>query len=109
MFYVFKEKLGYLEGGTDTLLQALKEAIVDNGGEFYLSTPVKEIIIEHNRVIGINVGNDFKSFTKIFSTAPLPYIPKLLPNISKDLLQNKQFILLFNSLNLLFSCTVNFL
>lgn len=86
-YSLFKEKLGYLEGGTDTLLQALKEAIINNGGEFYLSTPVKEIIIEDNKVIGISVGNEFKSFTKIFSTAPLPYIPKLLPNISKDLLQ----------------------
>jgi len=86
-YSLFKEKLGYLEGGTDTLLQALKESIVSKGGEFYLSSPVKEIIIQQNKVIGLDINNEFMSFTKVFSTTPLPYVPKLLPNISKDLLQ----------------------
>ena len=86
-YNLFKEKLGYLEGGTDTLLQALKEDIISKGGEFYLNSPVKEIIIQQNKVIGLDMGSEFKSFRKVFSTAPLPYVPKLLPNISKDLLQ----------------------
>ena len=44
-----KEMSGHLIGGYESLLNALAERIVINGGKIFLNTPVKEIIIKINR------------------------------------------------------------
>ena len=38
-YNLFREKLGYLEGGSNTLLQALKADIEAHGGEVNLKSP----------------------------------------------------------------------
>ncbi|MEI9981303.1 MAG: hypothetical protein WDN23_20335 [Edaphobacter sp.] len=40
---IFKEKLGYLEGGSITLVNALMDAIQSHGGKIHLGSPVQQI------------------------------------------------------------------
>jgi len=88
-YSMFREKLGYLEGGSDTLLQAMKSYIESNGGEIRLNSAVEKVVIENNRVTGIMLSGEIESFDKVISTIPLPYIPKIIPDLPVDVL--KQF------------------
>jgi protoporphyrinogen oxidase len=85
-YNLFKEKLGYLEGGSNTLLQALKKNIESNGGKIFLSSPVSKVVIDSKKVIGIEIKGKLQKFDKVISTIPLPYIPSLIPDLPKDIL-----------------------
>lgn len=80
-YNLFREKLGFLEGGSDTLLQGMKSYIETKGGVFYLNSPVRQVIIKNNQVTGIEVNGSHEAFDKVISTIPLPYIPKLIPDL----------------------------
>ncbi len=85
-YSLFREKLGYLEGGSDTLLQAMRAAILARGGEIRLRSPVGRVRIESGRVRGVEVGGQFEAFDKVVSTVPLPYVPRLMPDLPVDIL-----------------------
>ena len=91
-YSLFKEKLGYLNGGSSTLLNAMREAIESGGGKFRLKTPISLIRLGDNGVIGIESGDGFESFEKIISTIPLPYIPRIIPNLPTSLLDSYKSI-----------------
>ncbi len=91
-YNLFKEKLGYLEGGSETLLQAMKSYIENNGGEIRLKTPVQKVVIENNAVIGLNFSDSFEKFDCVISTAPIPYLPNLLPDLDREILQKYRSI-----------------
>jgi len=85
-YSLFKEKLGYLEGGSQTLLDAVKIDIEANGGEIRLNSPVEQVIIHNGVVQGLKVGGELLEFKKVISTVPLPYIPKLIPDLPEEIL-----------------------
>jgi protoporphyrinogen oxidase len=86
-YSLFREKLGYLNGGSNTLLQALRNAIIEGGGEIRLSTPVEKVIMDSNQVTGIQVRGEIQAFNKIISTVPLPYVPRIMPDLPSDILE----------------------
>lgn len=85
---IFREKLGYLEGGSETLLQAIQHYIVSNGGEIRLSTPISHVMIENNKVIGVESDQTFYPFDKVISTIPLPYLPQIMPDLPEHVLRH---------------------
>jgi len=85
-YSLFREKLGYLDGGSNTLLQAMKSYIETKGGEIKLQSPVSKVIIESNKVIGVEVAGKLEHFDKVISTIPLPYVPRLMPDLPPDVL-----------------------
>jgi protoporphyrinogen oxidase len=85
-YSLFKEKLGYLEGGSSTLLQAMKSAIERDGGVFHLGEPVQKVLISGERVTGLQTVEGEMAFDKVISTVPLPYVPRLMPDLPSDLL-----------------------
>ena len=84
---LFHEKLGYLDGGSETLLQAIKSHIESNGGIIKLSCAVTKVEISDLKVSGIYVGKAFEAFDKVISTIPLTYVPKIMPDLPEDILQ----------------------
>ena len=78
---LFKEKLGYLEGGSATVLEAMREDIVRHGGELRLKTPATKVVIEGGRVKGVESAAGFEAFDKVVSTIPLPYVPRVMPDL----------------------------
>lgn len=91
-YNLFHEKLGYLEGGSTTLLNALKVDIEHHGGIIRLKSPVQKIHIEEGRATAVQTSQGVESFDKIISTVPLPYVPRLMPDLPLDLLQKFQVL-----------------
>ncbi|MGF7136721.1 protoporphyrinogen oxidase [Paraburkholderia sp. EB58] len=86
-YNIFREKLGYLEGGSDTLLHAMRDAIVAGGGDLRLSTPVQKVVMEGGVVKGIESNGEVIAFDKVISTIPLPYVPRLMPDLPPEILE----------------------
>ena len=89
---LFREKLGYLEGGTQTLLSAIQKSIESHGGQIRLRAAVEEVVIDGDRVSGIIVGGKIEAFEKVVSTIPLPYIPRLIPGLPREILKRFESI-----------------
>jgi protoporphyrinogen oxidase len=87
-YSLFREKLGYLEGGSETLLQAMRADIEAHGGEIFLKSPVSKVIIEDGEVRGLDVAGKIEAFDKVISTIPLPYVPRLMPDLPADILNS---------------------
>lgn len=82
---LFREKLGYLEGGSATLLDALERDICARGGVVRLSTAVEKICIDSGRVTGIITARGFEAFDRVISTIPIPIVRRMLPNLPQPL------------------------
>jgi protoporphyrinogen oxidase len=86
-YNLFREKFGYLEGGSTTLLQSMTAVIERGGGEFHLNSAVTKVAITRDSVIGVYAAGSFYPFDKVVSTIPLPCIPRIIPDLPTDLLQ----------------------
>lgn len=84
---LFREQLGYLDGGSTTLLEALKADIERHGGEIRLKAAARRVHIEAGRVTGIETEMGVEAFDKVISTIPLPYVPRVMPDLPEDVLQ----------------------
>lgn len=73
------EQLGYLEGGSETLLKHFQAAIEKLGGRIHLASPVEQVIVEDGTVRGVETQQGRENFDIVISTAPLPFVPKLIP------------------------------
>jgi protoporphyrinogen oxidase len=91
-YNIFREKLGYLEGGSETLLQAMCTAIEAHGGEIRLKSPVSKVVIESEEVRGLEVAGRLEAFDKVISTVPLPYVPRLMQDLPADILERFQSV-----------------
>ena len=91
-YSLFREKLGYLEGGSDTLLQAIRAEIEAGGGEIRLKSPVSKVAIANGEVQGVEISGQLEAFDKVISTIPLPYVPRLMPDLPTDILQRFQSV-----------------
>jgi protoporphyrinogen oxidase len=80
-----KEKLGYLEGGSEVLLIAMQKRIEELGGEIKLSTPVGKLVIENGAFSGVESSGKIEKFDSVFCTVPLPYISRLIPDLPETL------------------------
>ena len=83
-YSMMREKLGYIEGGSETILRAMAEQIQQHGGAIHLSRPVQEIVIESGRLTGLRTANenDVEAYDRVISTIPLPFIAQLAPGLS---------------------------
>lgn len=91
-YNLFHEKLGYLEGGSETLLQAMRGAVEAHGGEVRLKSKADKVVISEGKVLGVEVKGRFEAFDKVISTIPLPYVPQLMPDLPPDILRRFQSV-----------------
>jgi protoporphyrinogen oxidase len=78
---MFQEELGYVEGGSETLIHALVAAIRKRGGEVRLAVPASRIAVEAGRVIGVVAGAETFAADAVISTVPTPLVPRLAPDL----------------------------
>lgn len=82
---LLQEQLGYIEGGSQTLVDTLVEKITALGGTIRLGDPVTEIVAENGRVKGVATrDNGLTAHDYVISTAPTPYIPDMVPALPED-------------------------
>lgn len=84
---LFREKLGYLEGGSNTFLHALQAQITARGGQFRLKTPVTEVVIRDGKLQGVQAAGEFHAFDRVISTVPMPFVPRIVPGLPEEILQ----------------------
>jgi len=78
------ERLGYLDGSFQVLIDVLEEKIVSQGGVIHKSSPVTGLTVSQNVAVGIEVSGKKYSFDRILSTLPLPELIKILPDSKSD-------------------------
>lgn len=88
---LMRERLGYLEGGLQALLDALARDITNRGGEIRLRSPVRRIV-EAGAVSGIETPGGLERFDTAISTIPLPCIPDLIPELPVSIRQQYQSV-----------------
>jgi protoporphyrinogen oxidase len=81
---LLEEELGYIDGGSETLVRALVDAIEKNGGSVRLGAPVTEVVVEGGRVKGVRSGDTVEAFDTVISTVPTPFVSKLVPGMPEE-------------------------
>lgn len=81
---LFEERLGYIEGGSQTLVDRLVERIEALGGTVKLSTPALKVITEAGRVTGVEASDGFHPADAVISTVPTPFVSDLIPDLPAD-------------------------
>lgn len=80
-----KEMAGHLIGGYITLIKAMHAQILAAGGKVLLRTPVKEIVIENSKAIGIQLASgEVVRFDKVVCTMQTPVFQRLIPAADKN-------------------------
>ncbi|WP_432593068.1 NAD(P)/FAD-dependent oxidoreductase [Stenotrophomonas maltophilia] len=81
---LMNESMGYLEGGSMTLLERMVQDIQARGGRIELSRGIDEVVSENGKVTGVSVGGEFTAYDGVISTAPIQYVPALVPGLPED-------------------------
>lgn len=84
--YLFSEYLGYLEGGSQTLLRALERQIINMGGRINLNAGVERIVTDGDHTRGVIVGGEERRYNGVVSTIPLPYVLDIAPQLPADVI-----------------------
>ena len=80
-----KEQLGYLEGGTQTLIDAVEDQLLDAGVAISTATPVRRILVEGGRAFGLETdAGDQHRFDHVVSAVPLPVFLRMVPVAHRD-------------------------
>lgn len=83
---LFTEQLGYLEGGSEILLNALEKRILEMGGRIYLKTAVTRVVAPNQQLRGLIVNEAEHHYDGIVSTMPLPYLATIIPDLPPEIL-----------------------
>jgi len=76
---LLQEELGYIEGGSETLITALVAAIEARGGAVRLSTPARKILTDGGQAVGVEAADGRRfAASQVISTIAMPYVADLL-------------------------------
>jgi protoporphyrinogen oxidase len=78
---LFEEELGYIEGGSQTLVDALCAAIASLGGRIRVSTPALSILSEQGCVAGVHTPQGIVAADAVISTMPTPLVSAAVPDL----------------------------
>ena len=78
------EKLGYLEGGTQTLVDALAERVRRLGGVLLTGRPVEAILLDGGRVQGLRYAGETIPYDAVLATIPTPYLAGMVHGAGQE-------------------------
>lgn len=81
---IMQESMGYLEGGSITLLSRMERFIQERGGRIHLKSGIDVVNVKQGAVNSIVVNGEERACDAVISTAPIQYIPRLVPGLPKD-------------------------
>ena len=81
---IFEEQLGYIEGGSQTLVDRLVERIEGLGGRIRLETPAIRVVTDRGRVTGVEASDGFHAADAVISTMPTPFVSAAVPDLPQD-------------------------
>ena len=81
---LLQEELGYLEGGSETLVKRLVTRISELGGTITLSAPVTRVTTEAGRVTGVETPQGTIPADAVIMTIPTPLVSAAVPDLPAD-------------------------
>lgn len=78
------ESLGYLRGGSDTVLAAMARDLQARGGNLLLRHAVDEVVCVDGGVHGIRSNGETVGYDGVATTAPIQYVPRMVPALPVD-------------------------
>ena len=81
---IFKEQMGYLEGGSETLLNALRNKLEEKGVTIHLNSAVEKVAHKEGKVQGLLLNGEFNPYDKVYSTVPLPFVTRIIDNLPEE-------------------------
>lgn len=81
---LMQESMGYLEGGSATLLRSMENFIRDRGGRIHLKSGVDKVNVSNSKVVGISVDGSDIPCDAVISTIPIQYVPHLVPDLPRE-------------------------
>ncbi len=81
---MMQEELGYIEGGSQTLVDSLCSAILKAGGRIRTQCPALRVIVEGGKVTGVKTPQGVVPADAVISTVPTPLISAMVPDLPAD-------------------------
>jgi protoporphyrinogen oxidase len=81
---LLQEELGYIEGGSETLVNALVRGIEAGGGVIRLGESANRVLSENGRVTGVETEKSRYRADAVISTVPLPRVGKLISDLPEE-------------------------
>jgi protoporphyrinogen oxidase len=81
---LMQEEMGYIEGGSQTLVDALMRRIVADGGAVRLGLPASKIEVAGGRVVAVQAGAERIACDAVICTVPTPFVSALLPDLPAE-------------------------
>jgi protoporphyrinogen oxidase len=78
---MMQEELGYIEGGSQTLVDTLCAAIEKLGGTVRVGCPVQKVLTKQGRVIGVETREGTESADAVICTVPTPFVSAMVPDL----------------------------
>jgi phytoene dehydrogenase-like protein len=81
-----QEELGYIEGGSQTLVNALCSAIVGGGGRISTRCAAQKVLVKDGRVTGVETTQGVVRADAVICTVPTPLISgwcQIFPQIGR--------------------------
>jgi protoporphyrinogen oxidase len=83
---LMQESLGYLEGGSATLLNEMRKSIESRGGRIHLKAGIDKVLVKEGRVTGVEVAGKEVPCEAMLWTAPIQYVSKVVPGLPPEFL-----------------------
>ncbi len=81
---MMEEQLGYIEGGSQTLVDALCTAILERGGRIRTGCAAQKVIVEAGQVTGVVTPEGVVRADAVISTVPTPLVSAMVPDLPAD-------------------------
>jgi protoporphyrinogen oxidase len=80
----WREELGYIEGGSKVVIEALAAAVEKAGGRVLREAPVERVVLEAGRVVGVRVGGETLPADAVVSTITPSRLLAALPELGGE-------------------------
>jgi protoporphyrinogen oxidase len=78
---LFQEELGYIDGGSQVLVDALVDAYTKQGGRLHLCEAAERVECLDGKVTGVRTKARFLPADAVISTLPTPLVSRLVPDL----------------------------
>jgi protoporphyrinogen oxidase len=79
---IFQEELGYIQGGSETLVQALVQAIEAKGGRIHLGDAAAAVETKGGHVVAVRTESGRRyAADAVICTVPVQLVPELVPDL----------------------------
>jgi protoporphyrinogen oxidase len=81
---IFQEQLGYIDGGSETLVEAIADDIRRKSGRIQLNTRAEQVVVDNGSVKAVRAGGREYAADAVISTVPIPLVNQLIPDLPED-------------------------